>query len=81
MDARIAFRYCVLNGWIRCLVRILSGEVGFPRDVSGHKPVPTRLFPFVAFSVPEVSSHRPFPVAAWFLPQGVSGLVVQDGGI
>ena len=85
----LPLRHCVFYGWslLSCGGSCLA-QAGFPREgVFGHKPVPTRgLFPFVAFSVPEankkkggrfqliaVSSHRPFPVAAWFLPEGVSG--------
>ena len=60
-------------------------EAGFPREgVSGHKPVPRGLFPFVAFSVPEAfkKKRRPFPIDCGFQPQAVSSssLVPSRGG-
>ena len=64
---------------------LVLAEAGFPRE--GFFLPKTVSLSF-AFSVPQAfskkkrrpfpldlrfSSHRPFPVAAWFLPEGVSG--------
>ena len=71
VDARIAFRHCVLNGWI-C----------YPEDLVWGKSVSRRsAFPIDCGFQPQAVSSSSLVPSRGFPAGGLRLLVVQDGGI